>query len=188
MHHPQPGVSHLLEYMAFKATKNRTHFRLVREVESIGANVVASATREQVCACTSSGIHLHALHPQMAYVIDATNVHLAEALEILADAVLNPEFHPWEVQTATARLDADLKKLKDNPQTTLMEVLHLAYFWWFWLLEPWNVQLCNVHHRAQHNANHKVHCSTGAAQLCLLRGTRPPTGVPRRPRGAAHCR
>lgn len=45
----KPGVSHLLEYLAFKATKNRTHFRLVREVEAIGANVVASATREQVC-------------------------------------------------------------------------------------------------------------------------------------------
>lgn len=46
---PHPGVSHLLEYMAFKGTKNRTHFRLVREVEAIGANVLASATREQVC-------------------------------------------------------------------------------------------------------------------------------------------
>ncbi len=27
-----PGLSHLLEYMAFKTTSNRTHFRLVREV------------------------------------------------------------------------------------------------------------------------------------------------------------
>ena len=26
------GVSHLMEYMAFKATQSRTHFRLVREV------------------------------------------------------------------------------------------------------------------------------------------------------------
>lgn len=26
------GASHLLEYMAFKATAHRTHFRLVREV------------------------------------------------------------------------------------------------------------------------------------------------------------
>ena len=46
--HPHPhsthpaGVSHLLEYMAFKTTKNRTHLRLVREVEAIGGNVLAS--------------------------------------------------------------------------------------------------------------------------------------------------
>ena len=37
-----PGASHLLEYMAFKTTKNRTHLRLVREVEAIGGNVLAS--------------------------------------------------------------------------------------------------------------------------------------------------
>ncbi len=60
--------------------------------------------------------------PQMAYVIDAANVHLPEALEILADSVLNPEFHPWEVQRATSKLEADLKTLKDNPQSTLLEV------------------------------------------------------------------
>lgn len=36
------GASHLLEYMAFKTTKNRTHVRLVREVEAIGGNVLAS--------------------------------------------------------------------------------------------------------------------------------------------------
>ena len=28
----QSGASNLLEYMAYKATSNRTHFRLVREV------------------------------------------------------------------------------------------------------------------------------------------------------------
>lgn len=28
------GASHLLEYLAFKATQHRTHFRLVREVSS----------------------------------------------------------------------------------------------------------------------------------------------------------
>lgn len=41
-HSRLPGASHLLEYMAFKTTKNRTHLRLVREVEAIGGNVLAS--------------------------------------------------------------------------------------------------------------------------------------------------
>ena len=44
------GVSHLLEYMAFKTTKNRTHLRLVREVEAIGGNVLASGARQQGAA------------------------------------------------------------------------------------------------------------------------------------------
>ena len=42
------GASHLLEYLAFKSTTNRTSFRITRELEGMGANVVASASREQV--------------------------------------------------------------------------------------------------------------------------------------------
>ena len=34
------GVSHLMEYMAFKATQNRTHFRLVREVRPMQESVL----------------------------------------------------------------------------------------------------------------------------------------------------
>ena len=34
--------------MAFKTTAHRTHLRLVREVEVIGGNVLASASREQM--------------------------------------------------------------------------------------------------------------------------------------------
>jgi hypothetical protein len=77
---PAAGASHLLEYMAFKTTKHRTHMRLVREVEVIGGNVLASASREQ-----------------MAYNIDTSKITVPEALEVLADAVLNPKFQSWEV-------------------------------------------------------------------------------------------
>ncbi|KAJ0703758.1 putative quinol--cytochrome-c reductase, Mitochondrial processing peptidase [Helianthus annuus] len=41
------GVTHLLERMAFKSTYNRSHLRVVREVEAIGGNVTASCSREQ---------------------------------------------------------------------------------------------------------------------------------------------
>lgn len=105
------GVSHLLEYMAFKTTKNRTHVRLVREVEAIGANVLASASREQ-----------------MAYSIDTNKVTVPEALEVLCDAVLNPKFQSWEVAECVKKMEADIKSLADNPQTSLLEGAHsVAY-------------------------------------------------------------
>jgi len=47
------GASHLLEYLAFKSTTNRTSFRITRELEGLGANVVASASREQVSPLAS---------------------------------------------------------------------------------------------------------------------------------------
>ena len=80
------GASHLLEYVAFKTTLNRTHVRLVREVDAIGANVLASASREQ-----------------MAYNIDTSKVTVPEALELLADAVINPKFSSWEVAEQVGR-------------------------------------------------------------------------------------
>jgi processing peptidase subunit alpha len=99
------GSSHLLEYLAFKTTRNRTHLRLVREIEAIGGNVLASASREQ-----------------MAYTIDTSKVTVPEALEVLADAVLNPKFQSWDVAEQLRKMEEDLKGLKDNPQTVLLEV------------------------------------------------------------------
>lgn len=74
------GVTHLLERMAFKTTKNRSHLRVVREVEAIGGNVQASASREQ-----------------MGYTYDALKTYVPEMVELLIDSVRNPAFLDWEV-------------------------------------------------------------------------------------------
>ena len=75
------GSAHLLERMAFKSTLNRSHFRVVREVEAIGGNIMASASREQ-----------------MAYTGDAIKTHMPEIVELLVDSVRNPVFYEWEVK------------------------------------------------------------------------------------------
>ena len=56
------------------------------------------------------------------YNIDAVKTNVPEALEILADSVLNPAFLNWEVRDALARLKEDLKEIEGNPQTMLLEV------------------------------------------------------------------
>ena len=104
-------MSHLLEYMAWKGTKNRSSLRVVREIEAIGGNVMASASREQ-----------------MAYSIDTTRATVPEALEILTDCVINQKFELWEVNEALERMKVDVKNLEDNPQTTLLEALHSAAY------------------------------------------------------------
>lgn len=74
------GASHLLERMAFKSTANRSHFRIVREVEAIGGNLGASASREQ-----------------MGYTFDALKSYVPEMVELLIDSIRNPAFLDWEV-------------------------------------------------------------------------------------------
>lgn len=105
------GISHLLENLAFKSTQHRTHFRLVREIEGIGAHVAASASREQ-----------------MVYAIDTSKASIPEALEILGDAVLNPKFLAWEVSAAAQQLESQLADLSKAPASLLLEGLHsVAY-------------------------------------------------------------
>lgn len=74
------GTSHLLERMAFKSTINRSHLRIVREVEAIGGNVQASASREQ-----------------LGYTFDALKTYIPQMVELLIDCVRNPAFLDWEV-------------------------------------------------------------------------------------------
>ncbi|KAK1576218.1 hypothetical protein Q3G72_011979 [Acer saccharum] len=73
-------ASHLLEKMAFKSTKNRSHLLIIREVEAIGGNILASASREQ-----------------MGYTFDALKTYVPEMVELLVDSLRNPVFLDWEV-------------------------------------------------------------------------------------------
>eukprot|EP01018_Ginkgo_biloba_P016789 Gb_27628 [translate_table: standard] len=103
------GITHLLERMAFKSTKNRSHFRLVREVEALGGNVMASASREQ-----------------MGYTYDAFKTYVPEMVELLVDSVRNPVFLDWEVKEQLAKVKAEIGEISNNPQSLLLEALHAA--------------------------------------------------------------
>ena len=59
---------------------------------------------------------------QMVYTVDCVKTNTAEALEILADAVLNPRFQPWDVADQVEKLAEDLKAIKQKPQTIILEV------------------------------------------------------------------
>ncbi|KAK4838422.1 hypothetical protein QYF36_013601 [Acer negundo] len=105
------GASHLLEKMAFKSTKNRSHLRIIREVEAIGGNILASASREQ-----------------MGYTFDALKTYVPEMVELLVDSVRNPVFLDWEVNEELSRLKSELGELRNNPQGLLLEAIHSAGF------------------------------------------------------------
>ncbi len=71
-------------------------------------------------ACTSNGPTFNPV--QIAYNIDVVKTNVPEALEVLADAVLNPRFTTWEVAEQMEKIEQDIKSLKENPQTVLLEV------------------------------------------------------------------
>lgn len=103
------GATHLLERMAFKTTKNRSHLRVVREVEAIGGNVQASASREH-----------------MGYNYDALKTYVPEMVELLIDSVRNPAFLDWEVNEQLQKIKAEIAEVSNNPHGLLIEALHSA--------------------------------------------------------------
>ncbi|CAE5967506.1 unnamed protein product [Arabidopsis arenosa] len=103
------GATHLLERMAFKSTLNRSHFRLVREIEAMGGNTSASASREQ-----------------MGYTIDALKTYVPEMVEVLIDSVRNPAFLDWEVNEELRKVKVEIGEFATNPMGFLLEAVHSA--------------------------------------------------------------
>jgi len=69
------GLSHFIEHMVFKGTKNRSAEAIARQVDSIGGNLDAFTAKECVC-----------------FNIKVLDEHLPIALDVLSDLVLNPVF------------------------------------------------------------------------------------------------
>ncbi|KAL0308548.1 UNVERIFIED_CONTAM: Mitochondrial-processing peptidase subunit alpha [Sesamum radiatum] len=101
------GATHLLERMAFKSTTNRSHLRIVREVEAIGGNVTASVSREHI-----------------TYTYDALKSYVPQMVELLIDCVRNPAFLDWEVSEQLHKVKAEISELSKNPQHLLLEAIH----------------------------------------------------------------
>lgn len=106
------GSTLLLEGLAFKSTANRSHFRLVREIEAIGANVDCSASREQT-----------------VFSADVIKTFVPEALELLADSVRNSVFNEWEVKEQVDKVRSGLARLVGSkPDVFIHEALHGAAY------------------------------------------------------------
>ncbi|KAI3711589.1 hypothetical protein L1987_70128 [Smallanthus sonchifolius] len=101
------GATHLLKRMAFKSTTNRSHLRVVREVEAIGGNVIASASREQ-----------------MGYTFEAPKTYVPHMVELLVDSVRNQAFLDWEVKEQIEKVKAEIGEYANNPETLLLEAVH----------------------------------------------------------------
>ncbi|KAL0345153.1 UNVERIFIED_CONTAM: Mitochondrial-processing peptidase subunit alpha [Sesamum radiatum] len=101
------GVTHLLERMAFKSTTNRSHLRIIREIEAIGGNVTALGSREH-----------------MSYTYDALKTYVPQMVELLIDCVRNPAFLDWEVKEQLQKLSADINGSFRDPHQLLLEAIH----------------------------------------------------------------
>jgi processing peptidase subunit alpha len=105
------GASHLLEHMAFKTTENRSHLRLVRDMEDAGANVGAATAREHVM-----------------YAVNVLREKTDTAVEVLADTLLRPTLADWELGEQKQVVGYEIADLQQQPQVILSELIHAAAY------------------------------------------------------------
>ena len=105
------GLSHFIEHMVFKGTKNRTAEDIARSVDSVGGGLDAFTSKELVSFNTK--------------VMDE---HVPIALDVLADLVLNPLFRPEDIEKEKGVILEEIKMEADQPEF----VLHEAFTSSFW--------------------------------------------------------
>lgn len=108
---PENGISHFLEHMVFKGTRNRTAEEIARSVDSVGGGLDAFTSKELVSFNTK--------------VLDE---HLPFALDVLADLVLNPLLREEDIEKEKGVILEEIKMEADQPEFVLHEAF-LSSFW-----------------------------------------------------------
>jgi predicted Zn-dependent peptidase len=105
------GLSHFVEHMVFKGTTTRSAQDIAREVDSIGGNLDAFTSKENVC-----------------FNIKVLDENLAPALDVLSDLVLHPQFSEADLEREQRVILEEIKMDEDNPDYLVHETF-TQNFW-----------------------------------------------------------
>src|SRR6202795_4413683 len=100
----ETGISHFIEHMVFKGTKNRSAEQIARSVDSIGGGLDAFTSKELV-----------------SYNVKVLDEHLPHAFGIVSDLVRNPLFQKSDIEKEKGVILEELKMDVDNPKNLIHE-------------------------------------------------------------------
>ena len=107
----ETGISHFIEHMVFKGTKNRSAEQIARSVDSIGGGLDAFTSKELV-----------------SYNVKVLDEHLPDAFDVVADLVRNPLFQEEDIEKEKGVILEELKMEVDNPEYLIHEIFS-SNFW-----------------------------------------------------------
>ncbi|UMZ73419.1 M16 family metallopeptidase [Natranaerofaba carboxydovora] len=100
------GVSHFMEHMLFKGTKNRSPQDIANEIDDIAGEMNAFTTREYTC------VYLK--------VIDE---YFEKGLEIVADVFFNSVFPEEEIEKERQVILEEIKMYNDSPEDQVYDLM-----------------------------------------------------------------
>lgn len=105
------GISHFIEHMAFKGTRNRSALDIARAIEQGGGYVNAFTGKELTC------FYVHVLDEQLPMAVD-----------ILSDILVNSLFDPAEMEKEKRVILDEIRDVEDTPDELTHERFHRALF------------------------------------------------------------
>jgi len=108
----QNGLSHYLEHLFFKGTKNRTStFAIAKELDSLGSSYNAFTGEEYT-----------------GYYIESEKQNLPKTIEVIADLLQNPLFNKQELEQEKKVIIEEINMYEDFPQRYVQELAKLNMF------------------------------------------------------------
>ncbi len=109
------GLSHMIEHMIFKGTRQRSASQIAKEFDAIGGHTNAFTSFEATC-----------------YHARVMDIHLGKMVDILTDIFLNSIFDPREVEKERPVIFQEIGMVEDNPE----EYIHLLTGRAYWGENP----------------------------------------------------
>lgn len=100
------GVSHFIEHMMFKGTKNRTSKELASEIDNLGGQINAFTSKE--CTC---------------YYVKLLDEHIDYGIDILSDMLFNSLFDEDDIEKERLVILEELKMYEDSPEDLSYDLL-----------------------------------------------------------------
>ena len=105
------GISHFIEHLVFKGTRNRSAREIALSMDSVGGQIDAMTSKEYTCF--------------YAKVLDQ---HLAEAVDLLGDIVQNPLFDAGELERERQVVLEEIRMVEDTPDDLIYDLFSERFY------------------------------------------------------------
>lgn len=98
------GITHFIEHMFFKGTKNRSAKKIVTEIESSGGYLNAFTSKEHTC-----------------YYGRGLTEHFNKTFDVISDMIQNSLFRQSDIKKEAGVIIDELRDLEDNPDELIFD-------------------------------------------------------------------
>ncbi len=102
------GVSHFIEHMLFKGTKNRTAKEIAESIDGLGGQLNAFTGKE--CTC---------------FYVRVLDSHIESAVEVLADMLFNSNLTDRDIELEKKVVLEEIRMYEDSPEDLVHDILSL---------------------------------------------------------------